>query len=288
MSSYSFNEISERTRKLLKSEDVETVELNADQVSVMNEIWATIEIPNKSDFYYEAREANIAGKVLYFIKSSGFSAHSNGLNAAVQGLICLTEGQVIKKSANVETVYSAKDWHVTYFFNSSEKAIYEMRNCKQWLLPLPSCQKSVISALEIDVNAKISKFSEFVALAALPNGLEIVTKLVTANDVTALELRYAGAFSKILSCLSHRQYNILQIAHKLDLPTSTVSRFKIGSLSLMEFVRRYKAKIIARSLEHEPIGLIASREGYSSKYKMLSFIKKYGEEPDSIGLVDKE
>jgi hypothetical protein len=121
MSSYSFNEISERTRKLLKSEDVETVELNADQVSVMNESWATIEIPNKSDFYYEAGEANIAGKVLYFIKSSGFSAHSNGLNAAVQGLICVTEGQVIKKSANVETVYSAKDRHVTYFLTHPKK-----------------------------------------------------------------------------------------------------------------------------------------------------------------------
>jgi AraC-like DNA-binding protein len=180
-------------------------------------------------------------------------------------------------------VYSPKSGQQTFVFHSEEYAVHRHFNSAIWMLPIVK-PKGNKSQKEVGANLIDNfSFSEFVAFSTLPEGPAFISKMLTQQECAKVDQRYTGVYSKVLSCLVQRQYSLDQIAHETGLPISTLSKFRMGNISIMEFVRSYRRERIREMLKHsDDPHSVAREEGFSSKYKMLDFLNRDNANKSSV------
>lgn len=236
--------------------------------------WASITVPCKDEFYYRIGEKKHNDVTLYYVEQSGLVVEANMGSQDISCLIHVVDGLVTKKTESAEFVYTPNTGQQTFVFQSGEYAVHRHFNSAIWMLPIVK-PKVIKSQREVGANLINNfSFSDLVAFSTLPEGHAIVSKILNQQECAKVDQRYTGVYSKILSCLIQRQYSLDQIAYETGLPVSTLSKFRVGNILIMEFVKLYRRERIRERLKHSDHDSVAREEGFSSKYKMLDFLKR--------------
>lgn len=263
-----------KVEQLMQCTAGEMALLSEQEVIGMCSTWASISVPCKEEFHYRASNRTFNGVELYYIEQSGLVVNANMGSQDISCLINVVDGVVTKKTESAEFVYTPNTGQQTFVFHSEEYAVYRHFNSAIWMLPIvkPKVKKS-----QKEVGANLIdnfSFSDLVAFSTLPEGPAFASKILNQQECAKIDQRYTGVYSKVLSCLIQRQYSLDQIAYETGLPVSTLSKFRIGNISIMEFVRSYRRERIRERLKHSDHHSVAREEGFSSKYKMLDFLNR--------------
>ena len=259
---------------IIQSAPREMAQISEACVAKMCSTWASITVPCKDEFHYRASSRTFNGVELYYIEQSGLVVDANMGSPDISCLIHLVDGVITKETESAEFDYTPNTGTQTFVFHSKEYAVHRHFNSAIWMLPLV---KAKVNKSQKEVGANLINnfsFSDLVAFSTLPEGPAIVSKMLYKQECAKVDQRYTGVYSKILSCLIGRQYSLEQIAYETGLPVSTLSKFRIGNIPVMEFVRSYRRERIRESLKHSDHHSVAREEGFSSKYKMLDFLNR--------------
>lgn len=272
-----------KIEQLIQSVPEEMIQLDAQELTVMCSSWASIEVPDKNEFHYRISEKTFNGVNLYYIEQSGLLVNANmGIND-LSCVIHVVDGVVTKKTHSEEFVYTPNTGQKTFVFHSAEYAVHRHFNAAMWVLPIvqpKGCQAQIGVGANLIDNFR---FSDLVAFSTLPEGRAFVSKILTKREGAKVDVRYTGVHSKILSCLVQKKYSLDQIAYETELPVSTLSKFSMGNMSVMEFVRLYRRERIKEMLKNgNDHHSVAREEGFSSKYKMLDFLNKGSANQSSV------
>lgn len=264
-----------KVEQLIQSAPKQMAQVSEQELFRMCSSWASITVPCKDEFYYRAGEKIINGEKLYYFEQSGLLLNANMGCRELSCLIHVVDGVVKKTTEFAEFVYTPDNGQQTFVFHTEEYAVHSHFNSAIWLLPIitPKVNKS-----QKEVRANLIdnfSFCDLVALSTMPEGPTFISKMLTQQECAKVDQRYTGVYSKVLSCLVQRQYSLDQIAHETGLPVSTLSKFRIGNIPIMKFVRSYRRERIREMLKHSDDGhSVAREEGFSSKYKLLDFLNR--------------
>lgn len=253
----------------------EATNVSAIEFTAMCANWCTIEIPCPEDFYHRALHHTLHGTDFYTVWQNGYTATARGGVTDLSCLIQVLEGAITKTTEKGQFVYTPEKEKSLHIFDSAELATYEHNHTVINMLPLPVMKTHQLNKCVGDKYVSGSDFAEWVALASLPNGLEFVSTLLGREDVGSTGYRYTGIYSKVVSCLIERKYGLKQIAAETKIPAPTLAKLKFGNSSLMQFVEFYRYSQLTVKLKDRLPDIVASEEGFSSKYKMYEAMKRY-------------
>ena len=270
----SFGSKVEKVVDVISASPKQMLQLNSRDVVSMCETWARIEVPNEQEFYYRAGSETVSGVILYYIEQSGLIVKSNLGSPDITCIIHVLDGVVTRQIGSEKHTYTPNSGQQTFWFNSAEDTTITHFESVIWMLPIvrPKCNKSQ-KALGANLVDEFS-FAEIVAFSTLPEGPGFISRLLTEHEISKVDERYTGVYSKIFSCLAHRQFTLAEIAYATGLPASTLSKFHVGNMPIMEFVRSYRRAQIRTKLRHIKPDVLAREEGFSSKYKMFDFLNR--------------
>lgn len=270
----SFNQSIVSTRQLICKKPQNMISLSKSEVVAMSASWASIDISCDDSFHYRASEHVIDGSVVYYIEQSGLSVRALVGSQDIACVIHVVDGTVLKRAGGNEFVYTPEAGRSTFAFYSEEYAVHEHFNSAIWMLPIVK-PKDRLSQKEVGSNLITSlSFSELVALSGLPRGKSFISQLVNRQGSSAVDTRYAGTYSKVLSCLAQKKYSLEQLAYATGLPVSTLAKFKMGDIPIMQFVKSFRCEQIHADLKRLDPSIVAREHGFSSKYKMFDFLNR--------------
>lgn len=248
------------------------VEFDSTNLALLLSSWASFEVVSQDKFYHRAADVDIEGQKLYYSEKNSFRLHSDKGVPDLSCIMYIVGGIVVKETALGKCVYSHASGRRMLLVDSKEQFSHEYFGSSFWMIPIPNgFWSNELAAVEDMLNNQFN-LSEILALLSFPEAWGFILRSSDGGRLYNLDSRYTGAYSLVLKSLIQGDYSLKKIAYNVGLPVSTMSKFRVGNQSLMEFVREFRRNSILEQLARSDIADIASKEGFSSKYKLIDFL----------------